>query len=127
VGACSAVCPPANPVPGASWAIWTASPAAPCAFHARTARPPLAATSATRSAPVPDGARRAAPAGAEAALAFAWGAFATGLLAAALARDSAGTLVLAVFCAWQLCDVWTAVRSDGPAPEATGEARGARR
>ena len=65
--------------------------------------------------------------GAEAALALVWGAFATGLLAAALARDSAGTLVLAVFCAWQLCDVWTAVQSDGPAPDDTGEARGARR
>jgi hypothetical protein len=65
--------------------------------------------------------------GAEAALALAWGAFATGLLAAALARDSAGTLVLAVFCAWQLCDVWTAVQSESAAPEDAGEARGARR
>ena len=61
------------------------------------------------------------------ALALAWGAFATGLLAAALARDSAGTLVLAVFCAWQLCDVWTAVQSEGPAPEDAGDARSAHR
>ena len=65
--------------------------------------------------------------GAEAALVLAWGAFATGLLAAALARHSAGTLVLAVFCAWQLCDVWTAVQSEGPAPGDAGEAPGARR
>ena len=65
--------------------------------------------------------------GAEAALALAWGAFATGPLAAALARDSLGTLLLAVFCAWQLCDVWTAVPSEGPAPEDAGAAGGARR
>jgi hypothetical protein len=50
--------------------------------------------------------------GAEAAIALAWGAFATGLLAAALARDSPGILVLAVFCGWQLCDVWTASGAD---------------
>ena len=65
--------------------------------------------------------------GAEAALALAWGAFATGLLAAALARDSPGTLVLAVFCAWQLGDVWTAVQARDPAPDDAGDARGARR
>jgi hypothetical protein len=47
--------------------------------------------------------------GAEAALAIAWGAFASGLLAAALARDSVGILVPAAFCAWQMCDVWVAV------------------
>jgi hypothetical protein len=50
--------------------------------------------------------------GAEAALAVAWGAFASGLLAAALVRDSAGILALAAFCAWQLCDVWVAVQAD---------------
>jgi len=65
--------------------------------------------------------------GAEAALALAWGAFATGLLAAALARDSPGTLVLAVFCAWQLGDVWTTVQAEDPAPEDAGGARGAGR
>jgi hypothetical protein len=64
--------------------------------------------------------------GAEAALALAWGAFATGLLAAALARDSPGILVLAVFCAWQLCDVWTAVQADDAAREDERETGGAR-
>jgi len=44
--------------------------------------------------------------GAEAALALAWGGFATGLLAVAFARGSAGVLAIAAFCAWQLCDVW---------------------
>jgi hypothetical protein len=53
--------------------------------------------------------------GAEAALAVAWGAFASGLLAAALVRDSLAILVLAAFCAWQLCDVWVAVHGN-PAP-----------
>ena len=53
--------------------------------------------------------------GAEAALALAWGAFATGLLAAALARDSLGTLLLAVFCALAVVRrVWTAVPSAAP-------------
>jgi hypothetical protein len=50
--------------------------------------------------------------GAEAALVLAWGAFAAGLLAVALARSSAGTLVLAAFCAWQMCDVWAGVHAD---------------
>jgi hypothetical protein len=64
--------------------------------------------------------------GAEAVLALAWGAFASGLLAAALARDSPGILVLAAFCAWQLCDVWTAVHTEDPARDDAREARGAR-
>ncbi len=51
--------------------------------------------------------------GAEAALVVAWGAFASGLLAAALARSSAGILALAAFCAWQMCDVWMDVHRDG--------------
>jgi hypothetical protein len=50
--------------------------------------------------------------GAEAALVVAWGAFAAGLLAAALARSSAGILLLAAFCAWQMCDVWIAVHAE---------------
>jgi hypothetical protein len=55
--------------------------------------------------------------GAEAALVVAWGAFAAGLLAVALARSSAGTLVLAAFCAWQMCDVWAGVHADPGAAE----------
>jgi hypothetical protein len=50
--------------------------------------------------------------GAEAALVVAWSAFAAGLLAVALARDSVGVGVLAAFCAWQMSDVWSAVHAD---------------
>ena len=59
--------------------------------------------------------------GAEAALAVAWGAFATGLLAAALARDSLGILVFAAFCARQLCDVWVAVHAHADSAEREGD------
>jgi hypothetical protein len=52
--------------------------------------------------------------GAEAALVVAWAAFAAGLLAVALARDSVGTGLIAAFCAWQMSDVWRAVHA-GPA------------
>jgi hypothetical protein len=45
--------------------------------------------------------------GAEAALMLAWGGFAAGLLAVALARSSAGIVALAAFCAWQMSAVWT--------------------
>jgi hypothetical protein len=47
--------------------------------------------------------------GAEAALVVAWSAFAAGLLAVALARDSVGAGLLGAFCAWQTSDVWAAV------------------
>jgi hypothetical protein len=50
--------------------------------------------------------------GAEAALVVAWSAFAAGLLAVALARDSVGVGVLAAFCAWQMSDVWSAVHAE---------------
>ena len=50
--------------------------------------------------------------GAEAALVVAWGAFAAGLLAVALARASLGVGLLAAFCAWQMSDVWTGVHGD---------------
>jgi hypothetical protein len=59
--------------------------------------------------------------GAEAALAVAWGAFAAGLLAAALARDSVGILALAAFCAWQMCDVWVAVHAHADSAEREGD------
>jgi hypothetical protein len=55
--------------------------------------------------------------GAEAALVVAWGAFAAGLLAVALARSSVGVAALAAFCAWQMCDVWTAVHAEPGAGE----------
>jgi hypothetical protein len=58
--------------------------------------------------------------GAEAALVVAWAGFAAGLLAAALARSSAGILVLAAFCAWQMCDVWVAVHGE---PDDAGRER----
>jgi hypothetical protein len=45
--------------------------------------------------------------GAEAALVLAWGAFAAGLLAVALARSSAGIAGPAAFCTWQMSAVWT--------------------
>lgn len=48
---------------------------------------------------------------AEAALALAWAAFATGLLADALVRDSIGSAVLATFAAWQLSHVWAHVHA----------------
>jgi hypothetical protein len=68
--------------------------------------------------------RRSRWSGAEAALALAWGAFATGLLAVAFARGSVGVLVIAVFCAWQLCDVWTGVNAgDRDAGDAVGTRR----
>jgi hypothetical protein len=59
--------------------------------------------------------RRSRWSGAEAALALAWASFATGLLAVAFARGSAGVLAIAVFCAWQLADVWTGVHTGEPA------------
>ena len=46
---------------------------------------------------------------AEAALALAWAAFAVGLLADALARDSVGSAALATFAAWQLAHAWSRV------------------
>jgi hypothetical protein len=49
--------------------------------------------------------------GAEAALVVAWSAFAAGLLAVALARESLGAGLLAAFCAWQMSDVWSAVHA----------------
>jgi hypothetical protein len=49
--------------------------------------------------------------GGEAALAVAWAAFATGLLADALMRDSIGSAVLATFAAWQLSHVWANVHT----------------
>jgi hypothetical protein len=49
--------------------------------------------------------------GAEAALAVAWAALATGLLADALVRDSIGSAVLATFAAWQLSHVWASVHT----------------
>ena len=55
--------------------------------------------------------RRSRWSGAEAALALAWGAFATGLLAVAFARGSVGVLAIAVFCAWQMADVWAGVHT----------------
>ena len=65
--------------------------------------------------------------GAEAALVFASGAFAAGRRAAALARDSAGILPLAAFCAWQMCDVWIAAHAgDRGTPDRDAESRRAR-
>ena len=55
--------------------------------------------------------------GAEAALVVAWGAFAAGLLAVALARQSVGVGLLAAFCAWQMSDVWAAVHDEPREPE----------
>jgi hypothetical protein len=46
---------------------------------------------------------------AEALLAFAWAALATGLLADALSRESIGSGLLSVFSAWQMSHVWSDV------------------
>ena len=63
--------------------------------------------------------RAAAPAALAAAAALAvvvaggpLRAFAAGLLAVALARDSVGIALFAAFCAWQMSDVWTAVHAE---------------
>jgi hypothetical protein len=58
--------------------------------------------------------------GAEAALVVAWAAFAAGLLADALARESLGAGLLAAFCAWQMSDVWAAVHAAPDDPERPG-------
>jgi hypothetical protein len=59
--------------------------------------------------------------GAEAALVVAWGAFAAGLLAVALVRSSAGIVLLAALCAWQMCDVWVGVHAEPAGGERAGD------
>ena len=56
---------------------------------------------------------------AEAILAFAWGALATGLLADALSRESIGSGLLSAFSAWQMSHVWSAVHGREPLVAAT--------
>ena len=46
---------------------------------------------------------------AEAFLALAWAALATGLLADALSRESIGSGLLSAFSGWQMSHVWSAV------------------
>ena len=59
---------------------------------------------------------RARWSGAEAALVVAWALLAVGLLGHALARDSIGVLLLALFPAWQMTTVWSEVHA-GATPE----------
>ena len=57
--------------------------------------------------------RRARWSAAAVTLIVVWAAFATGLMAFALARDSIGAGLLAAFATWQMCHVWSVVHRTG--------------
>jgi uncharacterized membrane protein (DUF485 family) len=57
--------------------------------------------------------RRARWSAAAVTLIVAWAAFATGLMAYALARESIGAGLLAAFATWQMCHVWSGVHRAG--------------
>jgi hypothetical protein len=57
--------------------------------------------------------RRARWSAAAVTLIVAWAAFATGLMAYALARESIGAGLLAAFATWLMCHVWSGVHRAG--------------